>query len=62
MEHLKKFIQMPLKNKIVTIVILIVIAIATIFGTTACSLKATDLEYQCSPNLYNHKKGVFNNE
>lgn len=60
MEHLKKFIQLPLKSKIVTIVILIVIAVATVLGTSACSLKATDLEYKCSPNLY--KKGVFNNE
>lgn len=50
MEQLKKFIQLPLKHKIVSIVILIVIAVATVFGTTACSLKATDLEFNANPN------------
>lgn len=50
MENLKKFIQLPLKHKIVTIVILIVIAIATVFGTTACSFKAKDLEFNANPN------------
>lgn len=60
MENLKKFIALPLKHKIVSIVILIVIAIATAFSTTACSFKATDLQFDANPN-YN-SQGVNDNE
>lgn len=52
MENLKKFIALPLKHKIVTIVILIVIAVATVFGTTACSFKASELQFDANPNPY----------
>lgn len=45
MEQLKKFIQLPLKHKIVSIVILIVIAVATVFGTSACSFKASEIQF-----------------
>lgn len=60
METLKKFIQLPLKHKIVSIVILIVIAIATAFSTTACSFKATDLQFEANPNT--NSQEVKNNE
>lgn len=45
METLKKFIALPLKHKVVSIIMLIVITLATIFGTSACSFKAKDLEF-----------------
>lgn len=62
MENLKKFISLPLKHKIVSIVILIVIAVATVFGTTACSLKAKDLEFKADPTQNYNTQGVNENE
>lgn len=52
MENLKKFLELPLKHKIVTIVILTVIAVATVFGTSACSFKASELQFDANPNPY----------